>query len=153
MASDHSQAGVSQNIHHLGWVVASIEETLPKFTSSAGLADLGIEDHGWVRVAFLGVGCSLIELLEPQDAESDIREFLRAQGEGIHHVAYGVPDVAGALRSAAGRVLTLVDESPRPGARNTLIGFVDPGLPGGTLVEYVQDPQLNIALAHAQQPV
>lgn len=153
MASDHPQAGVSLNIHHLGWVVESIADSLPKFTTSVAFADLGIEDHGWVRVAFLGVGCSLIELLEPQDAESDVGEFLRSRGEGIHHVAYGVPDVAGALQEAAGRGLTVVDESPRPGARDTLIGFVDPGLPGGTLVEYVQDPQLNIALAHSQQPV
>lgn len=152
MASYPPQAGVSLNIHHLGWVVESIAESLPKFTSSVALSDLGVEDHGWVRVAFLGVGCSLIELLEPQDAESDIREFLRTQGEGIHHLAYGVPDVAGALQSAAGRGLTLVDDAPRPGARNTLIGFVNPGLPGGTLVEYVQDPQLNITLAHAQPP-
>jgi methylmalonyl-CoA/ethylmalonyl-CoA epimerase len=151
MAPDVPRAGEPLNIHHLGWVVASIEESLPKFTSAVALADLGVEDHGWVLVAFLGVGCSLIELLEPQDAESDVREFLRTQGEGIHHLAYGVPDVAGALASAAGRGLALVDEVPRPGARNTMIGFVDPGLPGGTLVEYVQDPQLNIALAHSPQ--
>lgn len=151
MAPDHPRAGEALNIHHLGWVVASIEESLPRFTSSVALADLGVEDHGWVRVAFLGVGCSLIELLEPQDEESDVRAFLRTQGEGIHHLAYGVPDVAGALLSAAGRGLTLVDEAPRPGARNTMIGFVDPGLPGGTLVEYVQDPHLSTALAHSPQ--
>jgi methylmalonyl-CoA/ethylmalonyl-CoA epimerase len=152
MASDHPPEGEPLNIHHLGWVVRSISESLPRFTSSAALSDLGVEDHGWVRVAFLKAGCSLIELLEPQEAESDIRDFLSAHGEGIHHVAYGVPDVVGALRAAAGSGLKVLDAAPRPGARNTQIGFVDPGLPGGTLVEYVQDPYLDIAAAHFPRP-
>ncbi len=148
MSSGHDDAGDLLNIHHLGWVVRSIPESLPLFTSSGALSDLGIEDHGWVKVAFLGVGCSLVELLEPQQAESDLREFLSTQGEGLHHIAYGVQDVAKALREATDRGLKAIDPVPRPGARGTQIAFVDPGLPGGTLVEYVQDPDLDIALAH-----
>ena len=148
--SDHQPRGdAPSNVHHLGWVVRSIAESLPRFTASAALSDLGIEDHGWVRVAFLGVGCSLIELLEPQEADSDIKHFLESAGEGIHHVAYGVSDVAEALKAAGDRGVRVLDAAPRPGARNTLIGFVDPELPGGTLVEYVQDPLLDVAAAHA----
>ena len=150
--TDHQPSGPLANVHHLGWVVRSIAESLPRFTVSGALSDLGIEDHGWVRVAFLGVGCSLIELLEPQNEDSDIRQFLERTGEGIHHVAYGVPDVAEALKAAGSRGLKVMDPAPRPGARNTLIGFVDPLLPGGTLVEYVQDPYLDIAVAHAMRP-
>ena len=48
--------------------------------------------------------------------------------------------------------MRVLDATPRPGARNTLIGFVNPELPGGTLVEYVQDPLLDVAAAHALRP-
>ena len=91
-------------------------------------------------VGFFGVGESMIELLEPLDAESDIALFLDRVGEGIHHVAYDVADIAEALRAAAASGLELIDQAPRSGARGTLIGFVNPLRSDGVLVEFVQDP-------------
>lgn len=128
------------HLHHLGWVVRSIDGAVENFASRQGLRLSGIDDHPGVRVAFLHTGPSMIELLEPQEARSDLARFLTERGEGLHHVAYAVPDIQVAIAEAARRGLKLLDSSPRPGARGTMIAFADPGGPDGTLVEYVQDP-------------
>lgn len=137
------------NLHHVGWVVRSIDESLPRFLAATAFADLGVEDHGWVKVAFLQAGCSLIELLEPVGTGSDLDEFLAAHGEGIHHLAYGVPDVSRALACVSSRGVRLIDREPRSGARGTQIGFVDGRLPGNVVVEFVADPHLDFGVAHA----
>jgi len=128
------------HIHHLGWVVASIDESLHTFRRQIGLELSEIEQYPGVRVAFLFAGPSMVELLQPLDGDSDLARFLATRGEGIHHVAYAVRDVARALTEATDRGLRRLDSEPRPGARGTLIAFVDPGRPDGVLIEYVQDP-------------
>jgi methylmalonyl-CoA epimerase len=91
-----------------------------------------------VRVAFFGTGPARVELLEPLSPESDVGRFIARRGEGLHHLALRVDDVATALAQAAGNGFRLVDKIPRPGARGTTIGVVDPQREDGVLVQYVQ---------------
>lgn len=126
-------------IHHLGWAVRSIEGSRPHFETGLGLAFQGAEEFADVRVAFFGGGSAMIELLEPLSEESDIGRFLARRGEGLHHLALRVDDVAAALADAPSHGLKLVDKAPRPGSRGTLVGVVDPGREDGVLVQYVQD--------------
>lgn len=140
------------NLHHLGWVVRSIDASLHTFTESLELTNLGIEDYGSLRICFLGAGCSMIELLEPRDTHVEFTRYLAEHGEGIHHIAFGVADIAAAINDARSRGVTLIDEQPRPGARNSLIAFVDPKRPDGVLIEFVQDhPQMS-RLSHPDSP-
>lgn len=126
-------------LHHIGWAVRSIADSRPHFEDQVGLAFDGIEDFPRLSVAFYDVGGCLVELLEATSPEEDdVSAFIARRGEGIHHLAYEVPDVAEALREAARRGLDLVDLVPRPGARGTMIGFVDPHREDGVLVEYVE---------------
>lgn len=127
-------------LHHLGWAVSSLEQARPHFEGELGLPYEGVEQFPTLRVAFYRAGATLVELLEPLTEEDDVARFLRERGEGIHHCAYQVDDVAGQLLVAQQRGLRLVDVAPRPGARGTSIGFVDPGRQDGILVEYVQVP-------------
>jgi len=87
-------------IAHIGIAVNSIAETLPFYTEQLGLPLLGTEEvpSEQVRVAFLQIGESRIELLEPLSEESPIAAFLRKRGEGIHHIALDVDDVRERLR-------------------------------------------------------
>lgn len=127
-------------IHHLGWVVRSIDTSRPHFEAALGLAFRGEESFPDVRVAFFGAGPVTLELLEPLDDKSDIGTFLARHGEGIHHLALRVDDVATALTEARRRGLVPVDDDPHPGARGTLVGFVDPARADGVLIQYVQEP-------------
>jgi methylmalonyl-CoA/ethylmalonyl-CoA epimerase len=130
-------------LHHIGWAVDSLDAHADHFRRQLALPYEGVEEFPTLKVAFYDAGGCLVELLEATDEGDDVAEFLARRGEGIHHLAYEVPDVADALRLAEERGLSLIDRMPRPGARGTLIGFADAGRPDGVLVEYVQLPQTD----------
>lgn len=127
-------------VDHLGWAVRSIDASRAYFETALGLAFRGEEGFPGLRVAFFGAGPASIELLEPLDEESDIGSFIARRGEGIHHVALRVNDVAAVLAEAESHGLRPIDAAPRRGARGTSIGYVDPGRSDGVLIQYVQQP-------------
>jgi methylmalonyl-CoA epimerase len=112
--------------------------------AAARLAALGLLVRAWeeygpgeLRIAFIPVGETLIELIEPLTDQGWNAEWLRTHGEGVQHVALAVDDLAAALAALRARGVALADEAPRRGAGNTLIAFLrDPA--GGVLVELTQ---------------
>ena len=91
------------HIEHLGIAVKSIEEALPYYENVLGFKCYNIEtvEDQKVKTAFLKVGETKIELLEPTSPESTIAKFIENKGEGIHHIAYAVEDgIANALAEA-----------------------------------------------------
>lgn len=135
-----SQSHMSATIHHLGWAVRSIDQSRAHFETALGLDFLGEESFPDVRVAFFGGGQVAVELLEPLGDHTDIGKFLAQRGEGIHHLAVKVDDVAGALEEARRQGLMLIDTAPQGGARGTTVAVVDPARPDGVLIQYVQEP-------------
>ena len=129
-------------IDHVGIAVKRLPEALARFESllgARGSTPEPVESQG-VRVAFLAAGESHIELLEPLRPESAVGRFLEKRGEGIHHLAFHVPDVAAALLSVRASGGRLVDEVPRIGARGRIVGFAHPSAFHGVLVEFVGTP-------------
>ena len=106
-------------IDHLGWAVRSIDSSRAHFESGLGLEQQSDERFPDVRVAFFGRGPTFVELLEPLTPESDVGRFIARRGEGLHHLALRVDDVAAALADASRHGFGLIDEAPRPGARGT----------------------------------
>ena len=90
------------HIEHLGIAVKSLEEAIPYYEEVLGLKCYNIEEvvDQKVKTAFFKVGQTKIELLEPTCPESTIAGFIEKRGEGIHHIAYAVEDVAEALAEA-----------------------------------------------------
>jgi len=127
-------------IDHLGIAVRSIEAAMPLYTGMLGLELHEIEEVAdqMVRTAVFPVGESRIELLEPTSPESPVAKFLEKRGEGIHHVALGVQDVAAALAKLKAEGARLIDEAPRRGAGGAMIAFVHPKSTGGVLLELCQ---------------
>jgi methylmalonyl-CoA/ethylmalonyl-CoA epimerase len=130
----------SPAIDHLGWAVRSIDSSRSHFESRLGLDLQSDERFADVRVAFFGTGPTRVELLEPLDPESDVGRFIARRGEGLHHLALRVDDVAAALAEAPKHGFHPVDRVPRPGARGTTVAVVDPQREDGVLVQYVQAP-------------
>lgn len=127
-------------LHHLGWAVRSIDESRSYFETALGLTFRGEERFPDLRVAFFGDGAASVELLEPLDDNSSISTFLEKRGEGLHHLALRVDDVATALTEAEKHGLHPIDRTPHAGARGTVVGFVDPQRPDGVLIQYVWEP-------------
>ena len=125
-------------IDHLGIAVKSIEEVLPYFENVLGLKCYNIEEVAdqKVKTAFLKVGETKLELLEPTSEESTIAKWLEKGNKGVHHVAFAVEDgVANALLECTEKEVRLIDQAPRGGAENMNIAFLHPKSTAGILTE------------------
>jgi len=131
---------VTKKINHIGIAVKNIEASVPFYRDALGMQFEGTEEvsEQKVRVAFLAVGESRIELLEPTSPDSPVAKFLEKNGEGIHHIAYEVADLTAALAALKAEGVRLIDETPRHGAHGTLIAFLHPKATGGVLTELCQ---------------
>ena len=129
-----------KKINHIGIAVKSLETSIPFYRDQLGMNFEGTEEVAdqKVRVAFLQIGESRIELLEPTADDSPIAIFLEKKGEGVHHMAYEVEDVAATLVKMEEQGLKLIDKTPRRGAHNSLIAFLHPKATGGVLTEICQ---------------
>ncbi|SEA61907.1 methylmalonyl-CoA epimerase [Desulfuromusa kysingii] len=129
-----------KKINHIGIAVKSLEDSIPFYRDQLGMNFEGTEEvaEQKVKVAFLQIGESRIELLEPTSDDSPIAKFLAKKGEGVHHMAYEVDDVAAALEQMKQEGVRLIDETPRHGAHNSLIAFLHPKATGGVLTEICQ---------------
>lgn len=124
-------------INHIGVAVNSIEEALPFYRDSLGMVLKGTEEvpSQKVKVAFLAVGESKIELLEPTSSDSPVAKFLEKNGPGVHHIAYSVPDIEEAIAKLRAGGVRMIDETPREGAHGARIAFLHPKSSGGVLTE------------------
>jgi methylmalonyl-CoA/ethylmalonyl-CoA epimerase len=131
----------AEKIDHIGIAVRSIEEHLQYYRDTLGLEFIGDDtvSEQNVRVAFLQVGESRIELLEPTSEDSPIAKFIEKRKEGIHHVAIRVKNIQTALAKHEAEGSHLIDSEPRIGAHNMLIAFVHPKSTGGVLLELCQE--------------
>jgi methylmalonyl-CoA/ethylmalonyl-CoA epimerase len=132
-------------IDHIGIAVRDLEKSISWYESTFGLTVIAREsnDSQGVNEAMLlvadgPVGGSYVQLLEPTREDSPVGKFLARNGEGVHHVGYGVDDVTAALASIGGAGVRLVDERPRHGSMGASIAFLHPKDTGGVLVELVQ---------------
>lgn len=116
------------HIEHLGIAVNSIEESLTYYEGVLGLKCYNIEEVAdqKVKTAFLKIGQTKIELLEPTSPDSPIAKFLEKKGEGIHHIAFAVPSVKEALAEVSEKGVELIDKAPRGGAEGLQIAFLHP---------------------------
>jgi len=128
---------VVEKIAHIGIAVESIEQWIGFYRDVLGLEYGGSEEvpEQKVRVAFLTIGESSIELLEPTADDSPIAMFLEKHGSGIHHIAIQVDDIEAALAKHHEAGARLIDSTPRVGAHNMKIAFVHPKASGGVLLE------------------
>jgi methylmalonyl-CoA/ethylmalonyl-CoA epimerase len=127
-------------INHIGIAVKNLETSMTLYRDVLGMSFEGTEEvtDQRVRVAFFSVGESRIELLEPTTPDSPVARFLEKNGEGVHHVAYQVDDIAAALDVLRRTGVRLIDEQPRRGAHGTQIAFLHPKATGGVLTELCQ---------------
>jgi len=134
---------VVRKVDHIGVAVSNLEEALKVYTDVLGLKLHGTEvvEEQKVRVAFMPVGDTEIELLESTDPEGPIAKFIEKRGEGIQHIAFRVDDIEEALEQMRQKGVRLIDEKPRYGAGGARIAFLYPKSTGGVLVELCEREQ------------
>ena len=115
-------------INHIGIAVNNIDEAVKLYTDVLGLKvrDIEVVEEQKAKTAIIPVGESKIELLESTDPEGIIAKYIERRGEGLHHLAFEVSNIQGALEAIADKGITLIDEKPRTGVENTNIAFLHP---------------------------
>ena len=126
-----------EKIDHLGIAVRDLNTVLAFYTDKLGLPCTGEEvvAEQKVRVAFLPLGQTKLELLESTAPDGPVAKFIEQKGEGIHHVAIRVADIEEALASLKAKGVRLIDEKPRIGAHGAKIAFIHPKESHGVLIE------------------
>lgn len=132
-------------IDHIGIAVQNIQAALGFFEEALGirLERMESEEGGQTQVAFLPVGASDVELVEPQDANSGLAKFLAKRGEGVHHICFEVDDIEGALGRLKAHGAQLIDETPRQNASGQRYAFIHPKSAHGVLIELYERPAMD----------
>ena len=128
-------------VHHVALIVSSIEPALTLWRDLLGLELETVMDipQDRVRIAFLDVGESKIELVEPTDDTTGVARFLASKGEGFHHVCFEVDDLSETLLRLGIDGVELIDSAPRRGAEGP-VAFLHPRSCRGVLVELIEAP-------------
>jgi methylmalonyl-CoA epimerase len=128
-------------VHHVAIVVTSLEDALPLYRDLLGLPLETIMDiaSDRVRIAFLGVGESKVELVQPTDDTTGVARFLASKGEGFHHVCFEVDNLTEELTRLGIDGVELIDSAPRKGAEGP-VAFLHPRSCHGVLVELIEAP-------------
>jgi methylmalonyl-CoA/ethylmalonyl-CoA epimerase len=129
-----------QKVEHIGIAVKSLNVSVPLFEKLLHSSCYKIEhvESEMVNTAFFQMGETKIELLESQEPEGVIAKFIEKKGEGIHHVAFEVKDLASEIGRLKNEGFTILNETPKKGADNKLICFVHPKSTNGVLIELCQ---------------
>ena len=128
-------------IDQIAIAVEDLDEAIAFYHRAFGLEVTSREriDSDGVEEAMLDVGGVWIQLLAPTREDSPVGRFLARSGPGLHHLGFGVSDVAASLDHLREEDVALIDQQPRAGGGGHTIAFVHPKGTGGVLVELIED--------------
>ncbi len=124
-------------IDHIGIAVKNMDEALKLYRDTLGftMVDTEVVEEQKVKVGFIPVGNSEIELLESTSPDGPVAKFIESRGEGIQHIARRVENIEEALEELKAKGFRLIDEKPRYGAGKARIAFLHPKSTAGILLE------------------
>lgn len=127
-------------VEHVGIAVRDFTASIPLFTkilNSPCYKTEAVESEG-VTTAFFQNGETKVELLESFDETGIIARFIEKKGEGLHHIAFEVEDIAEEMARLKKEGFLLLNETPKKGADNKLVCFIHPKETNGVLIELCQ---------------
>lgn len=122
-------------LDHIGIAVKSIEATAIYQAMGLEIEHVEVVETQGVKTAFLSVGDSNLELLEPTGPQSSVAKFIEKRGEGIHHLCFRVDDIEAHLERLKTAGYRLINEHPVPGAHGCRVAFLHPSAGNGVLIE------------------
>jgi methylmalonyl-CoA/ethylmalonyl-CoA epimerase len=132
-----------KRIHHIAVLVDDIDDSLRFWKDTLGIEPSEITDvpAEAARIAFLPVGETEVELVQPSGQESGLGRFLAKHGPGLHHLCLQVDNLDEMLEQLKSKGIQLVDEQPRVSEDGRLYAFIHPRSAKGVLVELYQLPE------------
>ncbi len=129
-----------KNIDHIGIAVRDLESSKELFEKLTGhsIAHEESVPSEKVNTAFLQIGNTKLELLEPINGEGPMQGFIDKRGEGIQQMAFEVEDIRAEMKRLKEAGFILLNDEPKRGANNTQVCFIHPKSANGILVELLQ---------------
>lgn len=130
-----------KKIEHIGIAVSDINDSNKLFEKIFGKENYKsetVESEG-VETSFFQIGGSKIELVAAINSESPIDKYLQKNREGMHHISFEVDDIANEMARLKGEGIRLINDTPKKGADNKIICFLDPKDTNGVLIELCQE--------------
>ena len=130
-----------KKIEHIGIAVKDLDLSCSLYEKLLGTSCYKKEEVAseGVSTAFFRTGENKIELLAAISEESPIGKFIEKKGEGIHHIAFDVDDIAAEIERLKSEGFVLINEVPKKGADNKWVVFLHPKNTNGVLVELCQE--------------
>jgi methylmalonyl-CoA/ethylmalonyl-CoA epimerase len=127
-------------VDHIGIAVNSLKTSIPLYERLLGSKCYKTEQVSGEQVdtAFFLQNGAKIELLESIDPNGVIAKYIAKKGEGLHHIAFEVPDIQAEMERLKKEDFTLLNETPKSGADNKWVCFVHPKDANGVLIELCQ---------------
>jgi len=122
-------------LDHIGIAVKSIEAARIYEALGLTIDHVEVVETQGVKTAFLSVGDSNLELLEPTGPDSTVAKFIEKRGEGIHHLCFRVDDIDAHLTRLQEQGYRLINETAVPGAHGCRVAFLHPAAGNGVLIE------------------
>jgi methylmalonyl-CoA/ethylmalonyl-CoA epimerase len=131
-----------KRLDHVAVLVPDLEEALGFWQDQLGLSLDHVETISSmeVKIAFLPLGESEIELVQPTSEDSGLAKFLNKRGPGLHHICIEVEDIAAKLVELQSRDVRLIDKEPVLMDDGRQLAFIHPKSTGGVLLELYQLP-------------
>ena len=128
-------------VDHIGIAVRSLDQALGFYRRHLEMEVIATEtvEAERVRVAMLPAGQCRLELLEATAEDSPIARFLNKRGEGLHHIALRVENLAALMTRLRAAGIRLIGTEPGVRAGGHLYTFVHPESTGGVLLELVEE--------------
>lgn len=127
-----------KRLAHIGVAVKDIGEVAKIYTEFLPLELASTAGVGELKTGFLPVGDTSIELVMSTTPEGIMSKYVEKKGEGVHHLAFEVDDVAAAVEELKAKGVPLTSDEPRPGAHGSKVVFLHPKATRGVLIELVE---------------
>jgi methylmalonyl-CoA/ethylmalonyl-CoA epimerase len=133
---------MTKRINHVAIVVDDIEAALGFWRDALGLELAQVEQvpEQQAAVAFLPLGESNVELVQPTSEASGMARFLAKRGPGLHHLCVEVDDLEQTLARLKTKGVRLIDETPHLGSGGKKLAFIHPESTHGVLLELYELP-------------
>jgi len=132
-----------KRIHHIAVLVDDIDHALQFWHATLGIDPTQISEvpSEAARIAFLPLGDSEIELVQPTTPDSGLARFMEKHGPGMHHLCLQVDSLTAMLTQLKSKGILLINDQPKVGEDGRLYAFIHPKSTQGVLVELYQLPE------------
>ena len=128
-----------KKISHIAMVVEDLDDALKLYETAFNLKAVEVKVTGSRKTAIIPIGDGYLDISQPIHSKGMVSEFLKAHGEGIHHIAFETDDIQVDVEVIKNRGMKMVDESPRAGAYGSKIAFISPESTHGVSIELIEE--------------